>query len=222
MITKDFFHVVISSDSLSLPRPWNQKLVDDTPENFFRIEQTYPFLLKDNLEKILHQRVNVSNYAARASSIGRPSGMTPDLFSWMSSDVTIIHHGVVDCWLKDGQPRVALTTFTEYVTKIMDDKKKWGPKVPLIIIGILPTNQRMLEKFPTQNDLIREFNRVLRENTNSNNTIFMDVERFDVDVRSEIVHEDGHHLSRKGHRIYANKLAQEIITICELKNLETA
>ncbi|MGQ3890880.1 GDSL-type esterase/lipase family protein [Legionella sp. CNM-4043-24] len=223
MDDKNFFHVVIASDSLSLPRPWNQKNLQDSPESFFRIDQTYPFLLKKKLTSLMDEEVIVSNYAVRGSSIQRPSGITPDLFSWMSSDISIIHHGIVDCWLKDdGETRIPKSNFTDYVKKIMEDKLRWGPKTPLIVIGMLPTNERMLSKNARQNDVIHEFNEVLREHIRSDVSIFMDMEKFDEADKAKMVHEDGHHLSRYGHMMYAEHLCENIKKLCGINLPEMA
>ena len=212
MQDKGFFHVVIASDSLSLPRPWNQKQLDDKPDNFFRIDETYPFVLREKLRIALNDDVIVSNYAVRASSLQRASVMGPDLFSWMSADISIIHQGVVDCWLKaDGEPRIPLDRFVEFVEKIYAEKSKYGQSIPSIQFGILPTNQRMLEKEPRLNDSISAFNEVLRTLIPvDSSTLFIDVERLPEDERLKIVHEDGHHLSRYGHQKYASIIFDQI------------
>lgn len=206
------YHVVIASDSLGLPRPWNQKLLSDQPESFFRYELTYPYLLRAKLEaRMPGQRLTVSHSAARGGTFKRALGMARDLFSWLGAHAVVVHFGVVDCWLRpDGGQLTSPEEFDEMLAELMANHRQMGPNTLLIVFGVLATNARMLEKEPRQAENIAAFNRHFRARCQGENVVFVDVEqRFSAE--DGVVHEDGHHLSRAGHRAYADILAEILL-----------
>jgi hypothetical protein len=163
---KNILHIVLSTDSLSFPRPWNQKLLDDKPDQFFEFYGTYPALLRRRLRKVWPDwDIVVSNLGRRACSVHHLTSVSRDILSWMSPDVAIIHHGIVDCWIRDVQTLERRTNEKDF-TKALDDffvlRQTISPRLPVLILGILETNALMLAKFPHQNDLIRDYNSILR------------------------------------------------------------
>lgn len=207
-------HVVLSTDSLSFPRPWNQKLLDDKPDQFFRFEGTYPALLRDRLRLGSADRdVIVSNLGRRAASIAHLAAVTRDIVSWMSPDVAIIHHGIVDCWIRNNstlERRTSEADFERAWNEFFALRSQLAPRLPVIVIGILKTNARMLEKFPEQNGLIEAYNEILVRQANLCGAEVLFVDEGEEDPAS-LVHEDGHHLSRKGHEKVAEGLASIIL-----------
>lgn len=205
-------HIVISADSLALPRPWNQKNLDQKPDAFFKIEDTYPQLVRQHLSTALPEReVIVSTFSARGSTMGRPAKMTRDLFDWLKPDAVIVHHGVVDCWERpNGKPTVDLESFEADVDTIMQAHLDIAPDVLLIVFTILPTNEHMLRKFPHQNEIIDTYNAAFRKHRDHPNLHLIDIGAEDTDLAARIVHEDGHHLSRFGHLLYAERLIETL------------
>ena len=208
------FHVVISSDSLSFPRPWNQKLANSKSELDFRYEDTYPALLRQNLRaQSPRTDVIISNLGRRACTVGHVNVVGRDIVLDMSPDVTIIHHGIVDCWFRPELPQKRRTSeaeFGEALDKFFALREQLSPQLPIILIGILKTNARMLQKFPQQNDDIDTYNEILRSKAAAYNAHFVALDE-GVDDPVQLVHEDGHHLSRTGHRRAAEALTEIVI-----------
>lgn len=204
-----FIHVVLETDSLGLPRPWNAKKENEEPEQFFRFRETYPYLLLKRLREVTPQHeVIVTNLGQRASTMSATALKRADLLSYMEPSAAIVHHGIVDCWVRANEARrfrVSKDEFRAFVEQVLETKAKLAPDLPLIFIGIMPTTAAMLARVPEQNEIISDYNQILRE-TIADRAIFLDVERMFGHLIEQVVHLDGHHLSRTGHRLYADEL----------------
>jgi peptidoglycan/LPS O-acetylase OafA/YrhL/lysophospholipase L1-like esterase len=207
------FHVVLSSDSLSFPRPWNQRDIDAHPEQFFRFDTTYPYLLKNQLQDWHSDRdVVVSNLGRRAVTVSNLKNISYDLLSWMQADAVIIHHGIVDSWIRNvetGETRTSEEDFESVLANFMEMKREIAPGLPVIVIEIAHTNDRMLQKVPKQNEVIDEFNKILHKFESSEQCVEV-LDYSTVPENMTLVHEDGHHLSLQGHVYLAEQLAQRI------------
>jgi lysophospholipase L1-like esterase len=209
-------HVVLSADSLSFPRPWNQKLLDDRPDQFFRVEHTYPFLLRERLGAVFNTDVIVSNLGRRACTIAHLTAVARDLCSWMSPDFVIVHHGIVDCWIRDPvtlERRTSEAVFEKALDDFFELRQTLAPQLPTVFLGILPTNKKMLKQFPKQNEFIHAYNEIVRKkilNYTECNVHFIALDE-DLNDLFQLVHEDGHHLSRLGRERAANAIADVII-----------
>ncbi len=214
----EFFHVFIASDSLSLPRPWNQKNLEDQPEQFFRMQETYPLLLDGLLKRIQPDRRNVvTTQARRGGTIQYVDKTAQEIFSWMSADVVVLHYGVVDCWLHEGKEQsTPAPQFEAAVAKILAAWRNYAPQSRLVVLGIFPTNARMLGKNDKQNAVIAEYNAILRTAAAKDGAIFIDVEALAPEIQTQAVHEDGHHLSRYGHDLLARLIARRIAESLDL------
>lgn len=190
-------------------------MLDDKPDQFFRFEDTYPALLRKRLvQEMSEQDVIVTNLGRRACTIGHLTNVARDIVSWMSPDVTIVHQGIVDCWIRNGSTLMRRTSeadFEKSLGEFFALRTQLGPKLPVIVIGILETSRKMLEKFPEQNEIIDTYNEILRRQAHKNNVTFFDPNAGEENQVS-LLHEDGHHLSRKGHEKVANGLAYLILT----------
>ncbi len=204
-----FVHIVLETDSLGLPRPWNAKRAEEAPEQFFRFRDTYPYLLlKLMRDACPDSEVLVTNLGQRASTMSAAAIKRADLLGYMEPSATIIHHGVVDCWVRENEARrfrVPADEFRGYVEQVLEGKAAQAPQLPLIFIGIMPTTAAMLARVPEQNDIIAQYNEILRECV-TGKAILFDVERMFSHMVEQVVHLDGHHLSRTGHRLYADEL----------------
>ncbi|MEL7388159.1 MAG: SGNH/GDSL hydrolase family protein [Pseudomonadota bacterium] len=197
-----------------MPRPWNQKNLEANPEGFFQFEDTYPYLLRQYLRAHFpRQRLSVSTLSSRGGTFKRTQVFANDLFSWMGAKVVVVHFGIVDCWLRDEQQQ--LTSPEEFQTAVRDlvvNHTKMGPDILLIVIGILPTNKTMLAKKPKQNEAIAQFNQILRDGLEDQSAVFLDVERTFAHQFDDIIHLDGHHLSKTGHQVYAEAICKTILS----------
>ena len=204
-----FVHIVLETDSLGLPRPWNAKRAEEAPEQFFRFRDTYPYLLlKLMRDACPDSEVLVTNLGQRASTMAWAVANAGDLLKHMDPAAAIVHHGIVDCWIREneaGRFRVLPDEFRKYVSQLTSMRMKLAPQLPLIFIGIMPTTAAMLARVPEQNDIIAQYNEILRECV-TGKAILFDVERMFSHMVEQVVHLDGHHLSRTGHRLYADEL----------------
>jgi GDSL-like Lipase/Acylhydrolase family len=204
-----FIHVVACTDSLSMPRPWHAVRELEKPEEFFRFRSTYPFVLQQKLRTVFSQsEVLVTNLGQRASTIALAAARRLDLTSWFEPTACIVHHGIVDCWLRRNEPslqRMEIDKFEQALVSILDAADQANPRPIMIVIGIMPTTKAMLEKEPQQNEEIARYNECMRRVVGDRG-IFMDVERMFGAMHESILHLDGHHLSRLGHTIYAEEL----------------
>ncbi|MEL7466247.1 MAG: GDSL-type esterase/lipase family protein [Pseudomonadota bacterium] len=211
--TDEHLKIILATDSLALPRPWNQKKLTANPEAFFRYEDTYPYLMRRRLEAALpRQRLSVFSLSSRGGTFNRTKVHAQDLFSWMGGQVAIIHFGVVDCWRRpDGTQLTKVEDFEKAAAELIENHAKMGPDVLLIVIGILPTNETMLEREPAQNENIAAFNEALRTHIKGPNVRFFDVETLYAEEVDDVLHLDGHHLSKTGHAAYAEQLSGIIL-----------
>lgn len=204
-----FIHVVMCTDSLSFPRPWHAAKEAEAPEQFFRYRATYPYLLQTMLRNLFRSsEVQVTNLGQRASTITLASLKRLDLAAWFEPTFCILHHGIVDCWLRRNEPqlqRCPIELFEKSLLDVLDARDKQAAKPEVIVIGIMPTNQAMLEKEPDQNVEIARYNECMRR-VLAGRAIFMDVERMFGAMNEAVLHLDGHHLSRLGHSLYADEL----------------
>lgn len=211
------FHVIISSDSLSLPRPWHQKNVDERPEMFFRVEDTYPHKLRRRLRReCALQDIEVTNWGRRGATSGQLPLVARDVLAWMSPSVTVIHHGIVDCWIRDPDTmkrHVSEDAFAQNIREILCHRSSMAPTLPVFFLPILHTNEHMLAKVPQQNDIIDQYNEILRQAVSEFDGVHILSLFTDLSEEAALVHEDGHHLSRAGHQRVADSLAEVIVPL---------
>lgn len=209
-------HIVMSTDSLSLPRPWFQKNPADQPERFTRFRETYPYLMEGLLrESFPASEVRVTNLATRASSLAASYSHRNELFSWMEADVAVLHKGVVDCWPRPqlgGEPQTTLKSFSASLIRLLEERARIAPTLPFIVIGIAPTTAATRDKDPKVAENIRDYNAILRERIDANMR-FIDMEQALNEAGENMLHPDGHHLTAGGHTLLANCLRDAIIDL---------
>ena len=210
------FHVLLTGDSLSMPRPWLRTRPEVEPEKFTGIAETYPWLLRGILTKQdFGKPVEVTHWPTRASGLGAVLNQKIDLFAWMEPNITIIHRGVVDCWpreTKGGEPNTSLGEFRVICDNILEARKSLNPTLPLIVVGIMPTNEKMREKYPQVEEQIKLYNTELKRMVGPG-IEYADTEELHRQHGEGMLHPDGHHLSRFGHSILADELAKKVIAI---------
>lgn len=208
---KPRLHVVLSTDSLSFPRPWMAKEPAAEPDLFFRYEQTYPVLLEDRLRQMLpHRHPRVINLGRRAASINALEAIATDLLSWMHPNVVILHHGVVDCWIRDPRTMETRTTAAEFEAALdafFTYRASMSPRLPVVLVKILPTTDKVLESNPRQNEYIGRYNAILEAMAERYERVHL--ARLQSNSGT-LLHADGHHLSRHGHGVAAAVLANLI------------
>ncbi|STX51392.1 Uncharacterised protein [Legionella busanensis] len=206
------FFIALATDSLSMPRPWNQKNINLNPELATTMFDTYPYKLKKLIMKRFPSLdLELNNYATRAGGIGTINTRIRDIVSWLAADIGILHFGITDCWLRgDNQiPNVSLEDFSILFEKIMELKVQLNSSMPLFIIGITPTNQHMLSKAPRQNEVIKEYCKIMKSYI-VENCFYIDMQEQFEKHGETILHPDGHHLSNTGHNVLANLLSKQI------------
>lgn len=210
-------HVVMSTDSLSLPRPWFHKKPSAEPERFTQYDQTYPYLLEQQLRAALPEvdEVRVSNFATRASGLASAYANRMELFSWMESDLSVLHKGVVDAWPREAKgwaSNTSVADFEKSYEKLLAERDRLNPEQAFIVIGICPTNTRSLATYSDINRVLAEYNAVLR-NGRERGVHFIDMELVVTQEGEGILHPDGHHLSITGHKYLADRLSAIALSI---------
>jgi hypothetical protein len=203
-------HVVLSTDSLSLPRPWYAKTPFADPDKAFRYSSTYPALLQNRLSEALPAAVvTVTNVGEPSATMLRPAQRAFEFISLMEPSALLVQHGIVDCWLESGDPanvKCPIVLYEQYIQTVLKVRDDWAPGLPVIIVGILPVGAEVLEKMPEQNAIVARYNKVLRRQARPG-IHFVDMELLQAESAEDIVHLDGCHLSRHGHALLALTLS---------------
>lgn len=142
----------------------------------------------------------------------------------MEASVSIIHRGVVDCWPREsrgGLPNTTIEAFREGTANIFAERDRIKGSMPLIIVGIAPTNDHMLKKFPKINAEISKYNSILKEFAGPN-VHYVDMEHAINNDGFDLLHPDGHHLSKLGHEHLAKELRRLILPIARKQEHQLA
>jgi len=220
---REEFLVLFGTDSLANPRIWNIHDEEGASQSLaVDFMATYPMLLEQKLKAYLDRDDVVSNvYANRGSGYGMLTVRAADFFHFYFpkgnfADLTIFQAGISECWLKDdGLPRVSTEIFITNIEKIIDYKKRHNPESPSIFVSIMPTTAKYQERQPKQNEIIKEWNNIIKSHL-IENCYYVDIEEFFYEneaLQESMVHPDGHHLNIAGHEIYANLILDVIKTI---------
>lgn len=206
-------HIVLSTDSLALPRVWDRSQPTVAPEQDFRFGMTYPALLRGRLNRMFPFRtVTVSVLAQRSATIATAALRAYELTVLMEPTVLVLHYGIVDCWLRSENPdlfRCPLEEFVRHLNHIQNVRDKCAPNLAIIFIGIMQPPKYILDRAPRQSIIISQYNNALRNNIRSGSFI-IDLERAYRGNCERLIHFDGFHLSREGHKVVARRLALRI------------
>lgn len=212
-------HLVFCTDSLSLPRPWKKNAPLEFPELFLGYNKTYPFLLKDCLETAEH-RIDISLLAKRGGTSKDVALSAEDAFFWRSPSVVVLHIGIVDCWPRgEGGALVDIDSFKKNLLLCLQNKQKFAKNTPLIVVGIMPTLSRIVAKNPGINEIISDYNRVLKA-VFGHNALFVDSEALFKQYGEKLLHPDGHHLSKDGHEVIAQKIQEALVGVFAEQEME--
>lgn len=201
-------HLVFCTDSLSLPRPWKKNAPLEDPDLFTRFDETYPFLLQDAFVK---HNACISLLAKRGGTSKDVLLQAEDVFFWRSPSLVILHVGIVDCWPRgeEGKPIFDIDVFRKHLIGFLEIKRKYAYNLPLIVVGLSPTNTRSLARSASF-DLkkrISDYNTVLKD-VFEDDAHFLDMDALFQRHNEVILHPDGHHLSRYGHWLVYKKLEE--------------
>lgn len=215
MEKKKLFHILISADSLSLPRPWLKKRPTERPNQFFSFVATYPYLLERLIQRQMPDRiVRVSNLGRRGSTIQNVHTCAVDLVSWMAPDVVILHHGIVDCWIRNTETMERHTSeaeFSRHLAAFFETRNQMSPSLPVIMVKIIHTSEKQLRSSPEQNNVIDTYNALIEAAAAKEASVQVVSIPFQGVRSGSNVHEDGHHLSRIGHKAMADTLSRAIL-----------
>jgi len=215
--------ILFATDSLANPRVWNiHNEENNLVQKAVQYTKTYPLLLEKKLKEKYPEYIIMNNvYSQRGSGWGTGTVKSKDFFALYfpkdhHADITIFQYGISECWIKDnGKPRVNTVDFENNIQAIMEDKEKYDPNSITIFVSILPTIQKYIDKQPKQNELISEWNQIIKNNL-IKNCYFADIEEYfyaNKELQEEIVHPDGHHLNIMGHEVFAEVIFKTIINI---------
>lgn len=212
---KDPYHIVLSTDTLGFPRPWQTKAQEKNQELFFRYRMTYPYILKGILSSAFQDKnIEVTNLGRRASTVENLRAVGRDMLNWMSPDIAIVHHGMVDCWIRDSntpQPRTSEEKFASELRQFLELRNERAPRLPVILVALLRADEATLKKKPQQNDLIDRYNDIMVSAISNQKGVQLVTIGDGGEDDKALILDDGHHLSRHGHQRAALKLADAIV-----------
>lgn len=193
------FHIVVDSNSQASPLPWQHK--DDTlePEKFTTYWNTYPYIFKQRMASSMPSEVSVSVFSARGGTIRHAAGRVNDTIRWMGPDVTVLNHGVVDCWIRKGNvQKVPLAEFEQLLGNILEFKSQKNPDLLMVLLGIPHTNAKTNAALPALAGHIDAYNDVLRKRAGGMVT-YLDLAPGQAEMGEDFLHPDGHHFSPQAH-----------------------
>lgn len=208
--------VQVAGDSLALPRPWHLKQFDPDSNPFLATTyfDTWPRVLETELEALYPgHKVRVdTNMSQRAFKVTNLAARLPDIFAYNSPDAVILQIGVVDCWLRGenlDQQDVPIDQFDRKIRDILAYRDIACPSTPLVVVGICPTDLNLFKRNTRMNEVIADYNTVLRTAVSQHDLCtFVDMAAFfDPEDPYQLLHLDGIHLSNRGHGFLAELLA---------------
>jgi lysophospholipase L1-like esterase len=207
-------HIVLMTDSLSLPRPWNIRDLSSEEGADFDYESVYPTLLRQRLDQIWSKTaVTITNLGKRSCTMEITARSASTVFRLYGPDVAVVHVGIVDCWLRSQSPDEFLCPLDIYASSaeaIVDSRDAARRASPILFVGTLDLPERFAQRSPRQNAIIAEYNAALRKTCRRENVFFVDVARQANVQAGALTHLDGVHLSHAGHAAAADALARAI------------
>ncbi|MEJ9230830.1 SGNH/GDSL hydrolase family protein [Peribacillus butanolivorans] len=213
---EDRIRVLITGDSLALPRPYNIRTFDPEKDEELGIHfhNTYGYLLQKELSKI-YSKTEIINRAQHGQCIGDVYVQLFGHLFYFQPDIIILHVGIVDCWPRkelNGKPKTDIGNFSMYYDKIIELLKK-RKQTKLIIIGICPTSKRVEEKYPGTLQQINKYNNILMSGSDQQQIFYIDMEKhIDIDYPNVYLMLDDQHLNRKGNKLICN-LIKDILVV---------
>lgn len=200
------FHIVVDSNSQASPLPWQHK--DDTlePEKFTHYWKTYPHIFKEKLSASIPTEVSVSVFSARGGTIRHAAGRVNDTIRWMGPDVTVLNHGVVDCWIRKGNvQKVPLAEFEQLLGQILEFKAQKNPDLLMVMLGVPHTNEKTNHALPALAGHIDAYNDALKRRAGGR-VKYLDLAPGQEQLGSDFLHPDGHHFSPHAHEWIGDQL----------------
>lgn len=214
--TGNRMRVLITGDSLALPRPYNIRTFDPEKDEELGVHfhDTYGYLLQKELSKI-YSKTEVINRAQSAQCIGDVYEQLFGHLFYFQPDIIILHVGIVDCWPRkelNGKAKTDIGDFSMYYNKIIKLLKR-RKQTKLIIIGICSTSKRLEEKYLGTLQQINKYNSVLMSGSDQQQIFYIDMEKhIDIDDPNVYLMLDDHHLNRKGNELIC-KLIKDILIV---------
>lgn len=224
-------NIGIFSDSLSLPRP-----LDERDPIFYA--EVYSSLVAAELRKF-GMEVNIENFGKRNRTTADELDPWLEDIAYRDFDVIIVHVGINDCvprliskrmnkWIKSLSPRlqtnvVRLFKVLEtlhlikrkvskaYVSlgKFSRNIKEWLAKLKgtekVIFIGIAPPGNFLKKKNQNIEAVVFKYNEAIKKIALDNNCRFISISQ------DEYLYYDGIHLNKEGHKFIANNILKELL-----------
>ena len=208
---KKFFHVVVNGDSLSLPIAWKYSanpIID--PKLSVKFEETYPFLIESWLrDNTGFERIEVTNLSTYSATIDIVKKRLDLVLHYLNGDVIIQQCGLVDCFYReDNEGKVFqnynLEEFSEKYKQVLEYKDFTAQPKPYYALSIMPLDSKT-RHIETQK-IIPEYNKVL-SSYDYKNVEYVDLAAdLGGDEIDGLLHPDGQHLNKDGHRNAADKI----------------
>lgn len=205
------FHIVVASNSQSMPFPWNKRDDTERPDLFTSYWMTYPHVMKRMLQERSRFLIDVSSLAVRGSTIRDAHHHAEHIMRWMAPDVTILNYGIVECWPRETGLMVNIEEFSEKLLHILEVHHA-SPNPPmLVLLGITRSSARKNRLLPGLRRNVADFNGVLKRSAAPERNIhFLDLEPLEQELGEKFLSPDAHHFSVDGHRCVAERLAELI------------
>ncbi|CAH1192864.1 hypothetical protein PAECIP111893_00347 [Paenibacillus plantiphilus] len=216
-------HILISGDSLALPRPHNPKTYDYGTETELAVNfhDTYGSLLQFGLQKLYpNAPIQVTNRAQRASTIVHIFNNLQDHLFFFQPDVFILHVGLVDCWIRpelETKQYVQIDSFISYYHSLLHYIQK-KPKTKCIIIGICPTSEKMYNRYPGLDNEIKKYNLILNQ-ADEQQFFFIDMNKhLESEPLNQYLLPDDQHLNKSGNKLIYKQTLKIIQAIIETEH----
>lgn len=204
--------VLVAGDSLGLPRPHRIHNYDPSEEELaVAYNETYSSIVNHELFQEFRGKpfIELINRSRRFQTIKGVCQEIWDFLFFYEADVLVLQVGIVDCWFReelDGKQMVNKEEYKLYLEKILE-LLNLRPNCRLIMVGICPTSLKMENRYPGINQMINDYNAILKEKADQKTTFYIDMEAY---VKPDNPHQyllpDDHHLNKEGNKLVAQKI----------------
>jgi lysophospholipase L1-like esterase len=205
-LSKPALHIVVDSNSQSLPLPWRHAEDEKDPELFTRVWQTYPHVARRALMDL--GDVVVSVFGSRGGTIEFLKVRRTEVMGWMDDDALVINHGIVDCWPRSGGQKCPAEKFDQLLGESLAFARDRRPNRLIILLGIALAGERSTAARPGLERAIRQYDRIIRRHARKTGSAFLDIQALQAASQEVFLHPDEHHFSPHGHMLVGNELAR--------------
>ncbi|PAQ13669.1 hypothetical protein CD798_14810 [Bacillaceae bacterium SAOS 7] len=204
--------ILVAGDSLGLPRPHRINNYNPSEKELaVAYNETYSSIVNHELFQEFQGSpfIELINRSRRFQTIKGVCQEIWDFLFFYEVDVLVLQVGIVDCWFReelDGKQMVNKEEYKLYLEKILE-LLSLRPNCRLIMVGICPTSLKMEGRYPGINQMINDYNAILKEKADQKTSFYIDMEAH---VKSDHPYQyllpDDHHLNKEGNKLVAQKI----------------